>query len=104
MSVEFFEGDKSLGKITNKPFTLDWTAPAGTHTLSAETTHTTLATGTSAAVVFTSNGETGGGGAAGAVLHQRSTAGRAQTLIAPPRALPVAPPSAEPIAPLFPCL
>ena len=52
-SVEFFEGDTSLGKATAKPFTVSWAAPAGLHSITAKATDTTLATGVSPPLTFT---------------------------------------------------
>jgi lysophospholipase L1-like esterase len=63
-SVEFFEGDTSLGKATAKPFTVSWAAPAGPHSITAKATDTTLATGVSPALAFTVAAG-GGGGVAG---------------------------------------
>jgi MYXO-CTERM domain-containing protein len=76
-SVEFFEGATSLGKATTAPFTLNWQATVGAHTITAKATDTTLANQTSEAVTFTvteasvggasgSGGAGGGGGAGGA--------------------------------------
>lgn len=63
-SVEFFEGLTSLGKVTAAPFTLNWQATVGPHTITAQATDTTLADKTSEAVAFTVK-EAAAGGAAG---------------------------------------
>lgn len=62
-SVELFEGLTSLGKVTAKPFTLNWLATAGAHQITAKAIDTTLANATSAPVSFTV--VAAGGGAAG---------------------------------------
>ena len=65
-SVEFFEGATSLGKVTAKPFTLNWAATPGQHQITAKATDTTLANATSAAVSFTvTAGGSGGAGGSG---------------------------------------
>jgi lysophospholipase L1-like esterase len=69
-SVEFFEGDTSLGKATTKPFTISWAAPAGAHQVTAKATDTTLASGTSAAVAFTVSAAGGGGSSTGGAVGQ----------------------------------
>jgi lysophospholipase L1-like esterase len=63
-SVEFFEGLTSLGKVTTAPFTLNWQATVGSHTITAKASDTTLADKTSEAVTFTVK-EAAAGGAAG---------------------------------------
>ena len=68
-SVELFEGLTSLGKATTAPFTLNWQATVGSHTITAKATDTTLASKTSAAVTFTvkeavTGGASGSGGVA----------------------------------------
>jgi acyl-CoA thioesterase I len=65
-SVEFFEGTTSLGKASAKPFTFNWAAPAGMHTVTAKATDTTLATGTSMPLTFTTSTVAAGGSGAGA--------------------------------------
>ena len=64
-SVEFFEGATSLGKVTAKPFTLNWAATPGQHQITAKATDTTLANATSAAVSFTVTDAAGGSGGSG---------------------------------------
>lgn len=64
-SVEFFEGSTSLGKVSAKPFTFAWPALAGSHTITAKATDTTLAQGESMAVTFDVKASTGGTGAGG---------------------------------------
>jgi hypothetical protein len=70
-SVEFFDGTTSLGKAMASPFTFNWQATAGAHTLTAKATDTTLANATSTAVSITvkdaapTGGSGGGGGTAG---------------------------------------
>jgi acyl-CoA thioesterase-1 len=63
-AVEFFEGTTSLGKVTAKPFTLNWAATVGPHQVTAKATDSTLANATSPALSFTVNAG-GAGGAAG---------------------------------------
>jgi acyl-CoA thioesterase I len=63
-SVEFFEGLTSLGKASAAPFTFNWQATVGSHTITARATDTTLANKTSEAVSFTVQ-EAGAGGAGG---------------------------------------
>jgi lysophospholipase L1-like esterase len=70
-SVEFFEGTTSLGKASAKPFTVNWSPAAGSHTITAKAIDTTLASATSMPVTFVekspSDPITGGaGGASGA--------------------------------------
>lgn len=67
-SVEFFEGNTSLGKVTAAPFTLNWQATVGPHTITAKATDATLADKVSAPVTFTVTdaAPVGGGGAGGA--------------------------------------
>ena len=70
-SVEFFEGATSLGKVMAAPFTLNWQATVGSHTITALATDATLASKVSAPVTFTVTdaapaGGSGAGGAAGA--------------------------------------
>ena len=85
-SVEFFEGATSLGKATAKPFSINWAAAFGQHTITAKATDATLANKTSDAVMFTVGpsdmaggmGGTGGsGGAAGATTGGNATGGNA---------------------------
>jgi lysophospholipase L1-like esterase len=85
-SVEFFEGDTSLGKATAKPFTVSWAAPAGLHSITAKALDTTLATGVSPPLTFTvaaggsggaatSGGGEQGGAANGGMSSGGSTSG-----------------------------
>jgi acyl-CoA thioesterase I len=70
-SVEFFEGLTSLGTATAAPFTLDWVATSGSHTVTAQATDTTRANKTSEPVSFTVKeavaGGAGGAGGSGGV-------------------------------------
>ncbi|HXK17957.1 MAG TPA: GDSL-type esterase/lipase family protein [Polyangiaceae bacterium] len=79
VSVEFFEGATSLGKVTTKPFTLMWQATTGAHSITAKATDTTLANATSMPVTFTvtdaAAAGTGGGGSAGAAAGGSASAG-----------------------------
>jgi MYXO-CTERM domain-containing protein len=96
-SLEFFAGPTSLGKVTAAPFTLNWQATVGSHTITAKATDTTLASKTSEAVSFTVKeavaggaggssgagaGGSGGAGAGGAAAG--STLGGASSAGAPP--------------------
>lgn len=74
-SVEFFEGVTSLGKVTAKPFTLNWAATVGQHQITAKATDTTLANATSSAVSFTVTA--GGSGAVGGASGAGGTGGGA---------------------------
>lgn len=70
-SVEFFDGDTALGKVTAAPFKLDWQASAGVHQLKVKAIDTTLADATSDAVSVTvtdAAGGNGSGGGAGAAV------------------------------------
>jgi MYXO-CTERM domain-containing protein len=89
-SVEFFEGLTSLGKATTAPFMLTWQATAGSHTITARATDTTLANNTSQAVTFIVKDAAGGGaggvasggagaGGEGGVAHGAAGAGGAAT-------------------------
>jgi lysophospholipase L1-like esterase len=65
-SVEFFEGQTSLGKVTAEPFTLLWAAENGAHTVTAKAVDSTLANATSAPVTFTvGDAAAGSGGSVG---------------------------------------
>ena len=65
-SVEFFEGQTSLGKVTAEPFTLLWAAAIGAHTVTAKALDSTLASATSTPVTFTvSDAAAGSGGSGG---------------------------------------
>jgi lysophospholipase L1-like esterase len=64
-SVEFFEGQTSLGKVTAEPFTLLWAAAKGAHTLTAQALDSTLASATSLPVTFTVGDAAGGSGGSG---------------------------------------
>jgi lysophospholipase L1-like esterase len=67
-SVEFFDGLTSLGKSTAAPFTLNWQATVGSHTITAKATDATLASKTSQAVTFTvKEAIAGGAGGSGGV-------------------------------------
>lgn len=51
--VEFFAGATSIGSDTSSPYTAAWTAPAGTHAITAVATDNTGATTTSAVSTIT---------------------------------------------------
>lgn len=76
-SVEFFDGASSLGKVVAEPFTLDWQATTGPHTITAKATDTTLANKTSEAVTITVKDAVpgGAGGGAGAATAGASGGG-----------------------------
>jgi len=77
-SVEFFEGQTSLGKVTAEPFTLLWAAAHGAHTLTAKAVDTTLASATSAPVTFTvSDASAAGSGGSGGASAGASNGGAA---------------------------
>ena len=74
-SLEFFEGPASLGKATAAPFTLNWQATVGSHTITAKATDTTRASKTSDAVRFTVKEAAVGGGIGGGGVASGGVAG-----------------------------
>ncbi len=78
-SVEFFDGDVSLGTETESPFEFAWQASVGTHELTIKATDTTLADSTSeprgVTVTEAESGGAGGSAGAGGVANVGGTAG-----------------------------
>ncbi len=64
--VEFFEGATLLGSAAAAPFTFNWAAPLGMHSVTAKATDTTLAWTTSNSVTFEATAAGGGAGVGGA--------------------------------------
>ena len=80
-SIEFFEGQISLGKATSKPSSVMWGATSGPHTITAKAIDATLANATSDPLSFNVGvaGGAGQGGSAGATNGAGADTGGAAT-------------------------